>query len=334
MAHDTLAPALPETETKVKAKDSSLEAALLITRIRNSIWMFGIPSWLFGLTDRGISAFADGYLSPLELFQFCTASLFFLSWLVLKPQPSSEAETFPIYDSENTHSFANAFAATQARMQQLRNFHLIRQEYILPFPYLAQIYHLLNLKHLEEIHSFSLNNLRIIQVSDFEKTSIGGMIKFQTVLESSLNALRIWRQPIVEVELILHNLYTIELNIPVYAGKRIAVLFNVFPVSETEHKLFIDIYSDLGWFKPLLQIPLHIASCLTLFEDWSYLQALTDRNLYKLVRSGKVSSHDTMKLFQRFVDLYGAKLHPGQAVELLPEGSKQSPEMMTLPYAL
>lgn len=319
MTSDTLTPGTDTFETKIKTTNSALEAAWLVTRLRNSIWIFGIPSWLFGLVDRGISAFTDGYLSPIEIFQLVTASLFFLSWLILKPTINS-AEIMPAYEPENSDSFANAVAATRARMQQLQPFHLIRQEYILPFPYLAQIYHLLNLKHLEDIHSFSLNNLRVIKVSDFQKTSVGGVIKFQTVLESSLNALRIWRQPIVEVELILHNLYSIELSIPVYAGKRIAVLFNVFPLNDTEHKLFIDIYSDLGWFKPLLQLPLHIASCLTLFEDWSYLQALRDRNLSKLVNSGKVSSHETMQLFQRFIDLYGAALPTANAIALLPQG--------------
>lgn len=335
MVSDTLAPKSIANATKVKTSNSAVAAALLITKIRNSIWVFGIPSWIFGLTDRGIAAFADGSISPIEIFHLITASLFFLSWLVLKPIDDSAAEMLPAYQLETPHSFANAFAATQARMRQLQRFHLIRQEYVLPFPYLAQIYHLLNLKHLEDIHSFSLNNLRVIQVSDFQATAIGGVIKFQTRLESSLNALRIWRQPIVEVELILHNLYTIELSIPVYAGKRITVLFNVFPVSETEHKLFIDIYSDLGWFKPLLQLPLHVASCLTLFEDWSYLQTLSDRNLPKLVKSGKVSSHETMQLFQRFIDLYGNKLQAGLAIDLLPEpSSKRSPEVMSLPYAL
>lgn len=334
MAGDTLAPQTQETETKVKAKAHALEAALLVTRIRSSIWIFGIPSWLFGITDRSIAAFADGYISPIEIFQLVTASLFFLSWLVLKPEPGSEEETLPAYDPNRCYELENGFAATQARMQELQRFHLIRQEYVLPFPYLAQIYHLLNLKHLEDIHSFSLNNLRVIQVSNFQPTAIGGMIKFQTVLESSVNALRMWRRPIVEVDLILHSLYTIELSIPVYADKRIVVLFNVFPVSETEHKLFIDIYSDLGWFKPLLQLPLHIASCLTLLEDWSYLQALSDRNLHRVVKSGKVSSHETMQLFQRFVDLYGAKLQSESVDNLLPEHSRiVPPAMMSLPYA-
>ena len=102
---------------------------------------------------------------------------------------------------------------------------MISQEYILPFPYLCQIYHLLNLKHLETVHNFSLNNLKIFQISHFQPTSTGGIIKFQTILDSPANPLRIWRQPIVEVDLILHTPYTVELSIPVYNNKRIIVLF-------------------------------------------------------------------------------------------------------------
>lgn len=253
MTSDTLIPRNHKTDTKVKERDRAVETTLLVAKIRNNIWALGVPSWVFGITDRGIAAFADGNVSVIEIFQIFTAALFFLSWLFLKPEADSESNTLPAYDpTSKTYHLENCFAATRDRMAELQNFHMIRQEYILPFPYLCQIYHLLNLKHLEDIHSFSLNNLRILKVSEFQSTSIGGMIRFQTVLDSSFNALRIWRQPIVEVELILHNPYTVELSIPVYNGKRIIVLFNVFPVSETEHKLFIDIYSDLGWFKPLL----------------------------------------------------------------------------------
>jgi len=49
---------------------------------------FGIPSWLFGITDRSIASFADGYLSTIELFQLFTASFLFMSWLYLKPEKS------------------------------------------------------------------------------------------------------------------------------------------------------------------------------------------------------------------------------------------------------
>ena len=199
-------------------------------------------------------------------------------------------------------------------MLELQEQHMISQNYILPFPYLCQLYHLLNLKHLETIHHFSLNNLKVIKVSHFQPTPIGGMLKFQTILDSPVNALRIWRQPIVEVELILHTPYTVELSIPVYNNKRIIVVFNVLPLSHTEHKFFIDIYSDLEWPKPLLQILLHFASCLTLFEDLPYLGKLAERNIYRLVNLSRVSNHETMWLLGRFVELYGLS-QPIRAIE-------------------
>ncbi|HAA27393.1 MAG TPA: hypothetical protein DCE56_06550, partial [Cyanobacteria bacterium UBA8553] len=125
----------------------------------------------------------------------------------------------------------------------------------------------------------------------------------------SFNALRIWRQPIVEVILILHNPYTVELNIPVYNDKRIVVMFNVEPISDKEHKFFIDIYSDLNWFKPLLQILFHFAACLTLFEDLPYLQKLAERT-ERLVNLNALPTHETMLLFRRFVELYGSFAKP------------------------
>lgn len=97
-----------------------------------------------------------------------------------------------------------------ARMLQIKQHHTICQEYLLPIPYHCQIYHLLNLKHLELVHGFSLNGLKIGNAIDFEATKTGGTIKFQTMLVSSFNFLRIWRQPVVEVELTLHNAYTID----------------------------------------------------------------------------------------------------------------------------
>ncbi len=228
---------------------------------------------------------------------------------------------------------------TGARMLQLKQYHTISQEYILPIPYLCQIYHLLNLKHLEVVHGFSLKGLKIGKISKFETTNTGGIIKFQTTLVSSLNVLRIWRQPIVDVELTLHNPYTIELNVGIYRNQKITVLFNVLPLGEREHKLSIDIYSNIGITKPVFQILLHVASCLTLFEDLPYLRKLAERNPRRLVRSAKGSKCKTMQLFNRFVDLYGSnleqspllsavKLKPGSAdlYNLAPSNSATDPQ--------
>ena len=56
-----------------------------VSNLKNGIWLFGISSWLFGITDRSIASFADGYLSALDLTQLFTAATFFVGWLFLKP---------------------------------------------------------------------------------------------------------------------------------------------------------------------------------------------------------------------------------------------------------
>ncbi|HEY9674324.1 MAG TPA: hypothetical protein V6D11_22985 [Waterburya sp.] len=283
---------------------------------RNGIWLLGLHSWLFGITDRSLASLADGYVSAIELTQLFTASFFFLAWLSLKPEESVNSEDNICRLGPKPYQREGVLDSAQARMFELQAQHMISQEYILPFSHLCQIYHLLNLKHLETIHAFSLNNLKVIQVTHFQTTAVGGTIKFQTILDSPFNVLRIWRLPIVEVILTLHAPYTVELCIPVYRDKKIIVIFNVLPISHTEHKLFIDIYTDLRWPKPLLQILLHFASCLTLFEDLPYLRQLSKKNLSGLISLKKVSNHETMQLFRRFVELYGSLAESAQPTEL------------------
>lgn len=53
--------------------------------LQKGIWLFGIISWIFGLTDRSIALLADGYLSAIDIVQLFTASFFFVSWLLLSP---------------------------------------------------------------------------------------------------------------------------------------------------------------------------------------------------------------------------------------------------------
>ncbi|WP_017314280.1 hypothetical protein [Mastigocladopsis repens] len=305
---------IQDNDNKTKKSHPSIEVdvAFFILRLKNGIWLFGIPSFLFGITDRSLVAFADGYVSPIEVIQIFTASFFFLTWLYLKPEQS-----FDINDVDSIQNYLHQsyLCPTQVNQFELKKRHMISQEYILPFPYLCQIYHLLNLKHLESIHKFSLNNLRVIKVSNVQSTSIGGMITFQTILDSPFNILRIWRQPIVEVDLILHNPYTVELSIPVYKDKRITVMFNTHPLTENEHYFFIDIYSDLEWPKPILQLLLHIASCLTLIEDLPYLRKLAERNIGHLVNQNRMSNHETMWLFNRFVELHNSSVEMPKLIE-------------------
>ncbi|AFY90688.1 MAG: hypothetical protein CLLPBCKN_008266 [Chroococcidiopsis cubana SAG 39.79] len=289
----------------------AIEFPLVFSSFRNGLWLFGIPSWLFGIVDRSFAAFTDGYVSSIELVHLFTASFFLLGWIYLKPEESSNIGGIGAvrsYAIEARNSIdEHSLHATTARMSELQEQHVIRQEYILPFHYICQIYHLLNLKHLETIHHFSLNNLKVIGVSQIQPTQSGGMVRFQTVLDSPANVLRIWRQPIVEVGLTLHTPYTVELSIPVYNQRYITVLFNVIPVGANEHKLIIDIYSNLNWPRPLLQVVLHFAACLTLFEDLPYLQRIAQKKVHHLVNLKGISERDTMWLYRRFVKLHGAR---------------------------
>ncbi|MEM1394070.1 MAG: hypothetical protein AAF757_16370 [Cyanobacteria bacterium P01_D01_bin.116] len=283
-----------------KKHNKAQEIAFIIGRLRSGIWLFGIPSWLFGIGDRSFAAFADGYISVVEVIQLFTASLFFASWLFLRPENSLDNHDVPALQGKPCNNLGFK--------SDLKQRYMISQEYILPFPYICQIYHLLNLKHLESIHHFSLNNLKVVDISDFQLTDNGGVIKFQTMLDSPFNPLRIWRQPTVEVDLILHNPYTVELSIPVYNQRRITVMFHAVPLNENEHYFFIDIYSDLEWFKPFLQLLLHFASCLTLFEDLPYLRSLTKKNRDSLLQLSRVSNCKSMSLYRRFLELYGANV--------------------------
>lgn len=38
------------------------ESSILVANLKNGIWLFGIASWLFGITDRSIASFSDGLL--------------------------------------------------------------------------------------------------------------------------------------------------------------------------------------------------------------------------------------------------------------------------------
>lgn len=310
---------LSQNNNTKNTDDRYIEASLLINKVKNGIWSLGIPSWVVGIADRGVASFADGYISAAEILQILAAAFLFISWLYLKPEESWNNPNLGEIEKywEEIHPQRNQVYLNiiRNRMLQLQSQHKISQEYILPVPYICQIYHLLNLKHLENVHNFSLNNLKVVDVNYIHATDIGGIVKFQTVLDSPVNALRIWRQPIVEAGLTLHTPYTVELKIPVYNDKHIIVIFNALPLNQKEHKFFIDIYTDLQWSKPVLQILFHFAACLTLVEDLPYLQQLATINTERLVNSSKNTERKTMWLFRRFVELYGSRVESTKALK-------------------
>lgn len=287
-------------------------SSLQLAKLKSGIWFIGIPSFLFGTIDRSVAIFFDDYLSLAKLLQLLVVNFLFVSWIWLKPennhlsafQRGAKLDLADLYpELDKTH-----LNAAHSRMQELQNYHMIHQEFVLPFPFISQIYHLLNLKHLETVHNFSLNNLRVIDVTDIFPTSLGGHIKFMTVLDSPFNLLKIWRQPVVEVDLTLHTLYTVELNIPIYGGKRMVVIFNSFPIRNNMHELIIDIYTDLNWPRPILQFVLHLASWLTVYEDMPYLNSISKKNINSLLSQASSSGSKSMWLYRRFIDLYATRI--------------------------
>jgi hypothetical protein len=297
-----------------------------INKFKDSVWILGILTCLFGVADRAVTVVLDicrgTHVSYLEFSYFLGTTLLLMGWLCLKPTLEEEFNVFERLESgklnSNLYRNQSHLIVARNRMLELRNQHVISQLHTLPFPYLSQIYHLLNLKHLETVHSSSLGNLKVVDVCNIQPTPLGGTVQFKTTLTSSLNILKIWRQSIVDVELTLHTPYMIELNIPVYGGKRMIVMFNIFPLSSTSHELLIDIYTDLPYPRFLLLAVLHIASLFTLYEDLPYLKKLSERGLENLLTSNKAASNKAsgnkaMWLFERFVNLHSSEAHFSEA---------------------
>lgn len=53
--------------------------------LRHVIWLLGVAFWVFGMIDRSIASFSDGYLSITDIAQLLTVLFFFVNWLFLKP---------------------------------------------------------------------------------------------------------------------------------------------------------------------------------------------------------------------------------------------------------
>jgi hypothetical protein len=70
---------------EIMNNEQSADSKQFVGNLKNGIWLFGISSWLFGITDRSIASFSDGYLSALDLTQLFTAATFFVAWIFLKP---------------------------------------------------------------------------------------------------------------------------------------------------------------------------------------------------------------------------------------------------------
>lgn len=308
----------PENLDSSASDSSGVKCSLYQAILRNAIWVLGIVPGLFYVVDLGYTVFNQGGTTAANIARLLTTVFLFVGWLYLKPsnnKPTDQEVAFQGQKNISSSSICRPHHLNRVdtRMMELQKYHLIGREYVLPFPYLCQIYHLLNLKHLETVHSFSLSNLKVLGVDKFQPTVTGGKLRFQTMLDSPFNILRLWRQDTVEVELTLHTPFTVELQVPVRDEKTINVIFNVVPLGEEEHKLCVDIYSNLPWPKPILRLLLEFATSLTLLEDLPYLRLLKAHKQGSLIPSiqrynPRKSKNDSMQLYYRYVSLYKSTL--------------------------
>ncbi|MBD2233025.1 hypothetical protein [Phormidium tenue] len=280
--------------TSISESHSPVEDVLKRNVFKYGLWLLAIPAIIYGAIDRGVAAFSGSVLDVTNLSYCLIGLVILLAWICigLADDPSA------MVSLEETEKIKSAIAPASDYIAQ--------QTYRLPFPYLCQVYHLLNVQHLEDIHRFSLGNLKVVKVSDFQKTQEGGKIRFETMLDSPFNVLRLWRNPVVEVELTIHSPHQIELKVPAYGQKFIRILFNVVPLNAEEHHLSIQMFSNLAWPKELFKAVLILASSLTLLEDLPYLNHLARRNYGRLFSqvSEKRRSNQAMQLFHRYADLY------------------------------
>ncbi len=73
-----------DTQSSKRSIQNS-ELAQFSWLLRSATWLLGTIAWIFGIIDRTIAAFADGYVSAIDLTQLSIATLLFVCWLFLKP---------------------------------------------------------------------------------------------------------------------------------------------------------------------------------------------------------------------------------------------------------
>ncbi|MGB3200629.1 MAG: hypothetical protein WBA99_06995 [Nodosilinea sp.] len=301
--------------THISETHAPVEDILKRNIFKYGLWLLAIPAIGYGAVERGLAAFAQTDINVNDISYCLIALVLLMAWVCigLVEDPS----TTTLLNEKDLPAPAIAVPPGSDCIAQ--------QSYRLPFPYLCQIYHLLNLKHLEDIHRFSLGNLKVIKISHFQATQEGGQIRFKTVLDSPFNVLRLWRDPSVDVDLTIHSPHQIELKVPAYGQKCIRVLFNVIPLTTDEHYLCIQMFSDLKWPRELLKAMLLLAASLTLLEDLPYLRHLARRSYKQLSRRPlqRREASQAMQLFQRYIDLYSDRREL-QQLQVLDEASSYS----------
>ncbi|MBF2017833.1 MAG: hypothetical protein IGS23_22080 [Rivularia sp. T60_A2020_040] len=304
--------------------NKALEVALIFSRFRSGIWLFGIPSWLFGISDRSFAAFADGYLSVMEVIQLFTASFFFASWLFLRPEDLVDNHDIVL---SGNHGNVTNFNPEPKEKYIISEEHFLSKQYILPGSYWTNMFHTLNPLHLNHVHKITQNGIKVTEVTQYRETEMGGILTFTSVMDQIpglitdiqkiikyipiINLLNKYidmlRRPAFTSQLILHSAYTTELYIP--ADKYYtSIVFYVHPIEQNKCELFIDFYSNLPIPKICKHILFQIITPIVVWEDKVYLLKLSQKEpeFFTKVRR-KVPDNHFLRLSQRFIELYGSQ---------------------------
>lgn len=310
-----------------KKSNKTEEIALFVSKFRNGIWLFGIPSWLFGISDRSYAALTDGYLSAVEITQLFTACLLFISWLFLRPEYLLDNnDVIALQGSCGNHQ---NLKSKSKQKHIISEEHFLSKEYILPGSYWTNMFHTLNPLHLNHVHKITQNGIKVTEVTQYQETDKGGILTFTSVMDQIpglitdiqktikyipiLNLLNKYidmlRRPAFTSQLILHGPYTTELYIP-SEKYYTSIVFYVHPIEENKCKLFIDFYSNLPIPKICKYILFQIITPIVVWEDKVYLLKLSqkDPEFFRTIRR-KVKDNHFLRLSQRFIELYGSQNH-------------------------
>lgn len=81
------------SDYKVMSSNTSSKAPLLATKLRGSIWNFGIFSLMFAVSDRSFAFSTNGSSFAVKLVQLFLVSLLLIAWICLKPKSLNEGQS-------------------------------------------------------------------------------------------------------------------------------------------------------------------------------------------------------------------------------------------------
>jgi hypothetical protein len=185
--------------------------------------------------------------------------------------------------------------------------HLASVEYSLGYNWIVEMYHLMSLDHIKSTHWLTLNGFCIVNLRDYQESPNSSELTYDVELPNSLDAFRINSSDPKKsiVTLTLFSAFTVGMRLKIKEDWIFLILFNVLPTADKSHKLFVDFYSSKEVkFKFLTRQIIKLASLITVFEDFDYLNIISKRNLTRVQTKGPAVELQNNSLIKRFYNLY------------------------------